>query len=541
MLRLNGAGTGFMTVRMDDDTPTQSGALLHLDIGYDDQLMPYFTGYVESESRIGQGVRKLLVREAAAILQYPLNVSMQHPTLVTATAYIEQKTGLRVQLPSANYTTTPIPHLTHNGNGYQLLAMLGRAFSIPDFVWYPSIDGIIFIGSFADCRFARTPITLPPNLTRDNHSANGWTFQTLPALRPGVILNGHRITQVHLHGDDMTVTWDDGRQPPLQRQMESFYPELGNKTHLTRTGRIIAPTEATTQGDLHDPFRPRYAVNVQLLDEFGNPAHDTPVYNAVPLPIPMMGSEAGLFSYPPPGTRVTLTHIDGRPDKPSITNILGDGQSLPDIRPGEQLQQQRAEVFQRVNQAGDWHRQTDRTIREKSTNRTIENHTETRTSTTRELTVNANNTETIRGTDKRHSGNSQHLSVGDYAVAAGGQLLHHADSAELDITHQWTTQAENATHHVTQTLDETIGQVRKSAAGLLQRITAPEVWLGDEHINTLTLMLALCDTVQQLAEQVAQHSHTNEGSSPPTNSQVISGTAAQAGTLKTKYAPLIKQ
>ncbi|EIK4671489.1 hypothetical protein LJ721_004857 [Salmonella enterica] len=327
----------------------------------------------------------------------------------------------------------------------------------------------------------------------------------------------------------------------MQRQIETLYPELGNKTHLPRMGRVISPTENTTQGDLHDEFRPRYAVNVQPLDENGNPAKDTPVYNAVPIPVPMAGSESGLFQYPPAGTLVTLAHVDGRPDKPIITGTHASGQSLPDIKPGEQLQQQRAEVFQRVHTDGSWQRETDQAIREKSTDRTIENTTETRTSTTRNVTVKANSTMTVLGTHKLMSGHIQHIADGDYAVAATKKLIQHADSAELDVTHQWQTSTENATHNVAQILEEKIGQIKKSVAGQMQQIVAPQVWFGSSTINTLSLMLELCDTVQQLAQLTAQHTHTSNGSSPPTNSGSISATASTAGDLKAKYSAVIKQ
>ncbi len=306
-------------------------------------------------------------------------------------------------------------------------------------------------------------------------------------------------------------------------------------------GRVISPTENTTQGDLHDEFRPRYAVNVQLLDENGTPDKNTPVYNAVPVPVPMAGNESGIFQYPPPGTIVTLAHVDGRPDKPIITGTHASGQSLPGIKPGEQLQQQRAEVFQRVHTDGTWQRETDQVIREKSTDRIIQNTTETRTSTTRNITVKANNTITVLGTHKLMSGHIQHIADGDYAVAATKKLIQHADSAELDVTHQWQTSTESTTHNVAKTLEEKIGRIKKSVAGQMQQIIAPQVWFGSNTINTLNLMLDLCDTVQQLAQLTAQHTHTNNGSSQPTNSGSIDTVASMAGNLKAKYSTVIKQ
>ncbi|EBP1613526.1 hypothetical protein MB67_26550, partial [Salmonella enterica] len=170
-----------------------------------------------------------------------------------------------------------------------------------------------------------------------------------------------------------------------------------------------------------------------------------------------------------------------------------------------------------------------------------ENTTETRTSITRNVTVKANSTMTVLGTHKLMSGHIQHIADGDYAVAATKKLLQHADSAELDVTHQWQTSTENATHNVAQILEEKIGQIKKSVAGQMQQIVAPQVWFGSRTINTLNLMLDLCDTVQQLAQLTAQHTHTNNGSSQPTNSGSISATASTAGDLKAKYSAVIKQ
>lgn len=165
----------------------------------------------------------------------------------------------------------------------------------------------------------------------------------------------------------MALTWQAANpltgkttaKSPAQRQIDAAYPKLSAGLHLPKFARVEGPSEAVSRGDLADPFRPRYAVDVQLLDADGNPVANTPVYPAVPLPLPMAGAESGLFHFPPPGTLLEIGFTEGRPDKPFVRQILAHGQTLPDIKPGEQLQQQRAEVFQRVTVAGDWERQTD--------------------------------------------------------------------------------------------------------------------------------------------------------------------------------------
>ncbi|EKM5717659.1 hypothetical protein WIC93_06505 [Enterobacter cloacae] len=41
--------------------------------------------------------------------------------------------------------------------------------------------------------------------------------------------------------------------------------------HLPKFGRVMNPVEAVKSGNFSDPFRSRYAVDVQLLDADGKP------------------------------------------------------------------------------------------------------------------------------------------------------------------------------------------------------------------------------------------------------------------------------
>lgn len=83
------------------------------------------------------------------------------------------------------------------------------------------------------------------------------------------------------------------------------------------------------------------------------------------------------------GTLVEVGFTGGRPDKSFVR------QAMPDVKPGEQLQQQRAEVSQRVTQAGDGERQTDQSIRETSMSREVKADTEKHELVSRETTVKA--------------------------------------------------------------------------------------------------------------------------------------------------------
>ncbi|EJX2486815.1 hypothetical protein ODX83_004792, partial [Salmonella enterica] len=53
VLRLNGAGTGFITVQIPDTEGSLRGKQIELSIGYNDQPVKWFSGYVESDSHTG--------------------------------------------------------------------------------------------------------------------------------------------------------------------------------------------------------------------------------------------------------------------------------------------------------------------------------------------------------------------------------------------------------------------------------------------------------------------------------------------------------
>lgn len=520
VLELNAAGRGFITAETDTD---YTGKLVRLDVGYSDLLLRWFTGYVERSQAADNGAQRIFVRELTGIFERSWPCSFQHPTLKQLADWLTENSGLTVTTPGADYADKPIPHFTHSGSGYQLLANLGAAFSVPDYVWYQLPDGDVWLGSAEHAIFAGKPVEIPAGFASAAACGNSMTIPVVQSIRPGAEVNGQRITRVYLRNDEIDLTWTPRdkatgkplQKTPIQRQVENAFPELASGLHLPKFARVVASTENVTGGNIADPFRPRYAVDVQLLDADGKPDGSTPIYSAVPLPVPMAGNDSGMFQFPPEGTLVEIGFTGGRPDKPFIRQTMPQGNSLPDIKPGEQLQQQRAEVSQRVTQGGDWIRQTDQTINESSMSRIITADDENRTLVTRETTIKATDKTTVIGTATLLAGAVQHVCLGDYATAVKGNRV--------------TTVAGDLT--------EKIDGIRKSAAAVQQQLTAPVVWLGSEQINVLQLMLDTLDVIQQLAAQTARHTHPSTGA--PTNAGAINQTGSSASALAQKYDPLI--
>ncbi|EFA1273336.1 hypothetical protein E8T36_005261, partial [Escherichia coli] len=123
MLELNACGRGFITARTEQN---YTGRPVRLDIGYGNDLVRWFTGYVERSQPAENGSVRLLIREMAGILDHPFPCSFQHPTMRTVTQWLSETSGLEIILPdNAAYTDRPVPHFTHSGTGYELLASLG--------------------------------------------------------------------------------------------------------------------------------------------------------------------------------------------------------------------------------------------------------------------------------------------------------------------------------------------------------------------------------------------------------------------------------
>ena len=535
VLELNSCGRGFITAGTTQD---YTGKLVRLDVGYTDLVLRWFTGYVERSQPAENGFQRLFVRELVGVFERLWPCSFQHPTLRDVASWLTEQSGLTFSVPDADYSDRPIPHFTHSGTGYQLLDNLGQAFGITDYVWYQLPDGGVYAGGAEKALFADRPIEIPHEFNQGAAGGNSMTLPLVQSLRPGVELNGERVTKVHLQNDTMAVTWTPRnratgkalQKTPVQRQIESHYPELASGLHLPKFGRVMNPVEAVKSGNFSDPFRPRYAVDVQLLDADGNPDKDTPVYSAVPLPVPMAGNDSGMYQFPPEGTLVEIAFTGGRPGKPFVRQTVPEGTSLPDIQPGEQLQQQRAEVSQRVTQAGDWVRQTDQTISETSMARVVKADTEQRELVSRETTVKATDKITVLGTSTLLAGAIQQVCTGDYSQAVNNRVASIGGNDETDI-------AGSQTVTTGKDLIEKIGQIRKSVAAVQQQIIAPVVWIGSGTINVAQLMLDTLDVVKELAEQTASHTHSNTGA--PTNAGAIRNTGTKADTLNGKYSPVI--
>lgn len=514
VLDLNAGGRAALTI----EGTASKGQLFTLDTGYNGDLRRWFTGYVYDVQPAANGASKLLCRELAGALGTRLPVSQQHATLRGLLAWLTDQTGLTFLLPQGcDYTDRPIPNFTSAGTGYQLLDNAGRAFEVPDFVWYQQPDGAIFVGSHADSRWHGRAVDIDSAWTA-RQAGNLITLSPVPAMRPGAIVNGKRVTRVRLKGDEMTlttVTPGKATKSVERRKIEGEFPELADKMHLPKFGRVEAISDQASAGQLNDPFRPRYAVDVQLLGEDGRPDKEAPLYRAVPLPVQFGGQEQGLLQFPTEGTLVELGFAFGRADRPFIRTVLGSGWALPDITPGEQLQQQRAEVFSRTDTVGNLCRHTDRRLHD----RALQMH---------------HQSDDYLGEHGQHQ-----LQVDQHSIeeVGGLKLIEALGAIELLAGDDLTLGSlGNMSQTTAGDLVEVVGQLHRAVAGELQHLEAPRSWMGTNSVNIFRLLLQLMKVVEQLAATTASHTH---GSGPaPGNREVMAEQSKQAQHLSSQLEPI---
>ncbi|MCP3287261.1 DUF2586 family protein [Aeromonas hydrophila] len=206
----------------------------------------------------------------------------------------------------------------------------------------------------------------------------------------------------------------------------------------------------------------------------------------------------------------------GRADRPFIRTVLGTGWPLPDIAPGEQLQQQRAEVFSRTDTVGNQSRHTDRRQHDKAMRMHREADEYLGEFGLHQLTTQQHSVEQIGAMKRIEALGAIELLAGDDMVL--GSLGNMSQTTAGDLV-------------------SVIGQLRRSVAGELQHFEAPRSWVGTEGVNIFRLLLQLMNVVEQLAASAASHNHGGPG---PTNAPAFSSQSQQAAELASTLSPIIE-
>ena len=77
----------------------------------------------------------------------------------------------------------------------------------------------------------------------------------------------------------------------IKKIIMELLPELAGGLHLDRYARVLAAGDAPTEGATSERFRPRYAVDLEILGPDMEPDKNFPRYSAVPLPVSVGGGQ----------------------------------------------------------------------------------------------------------------------------------------------------------------------------------------------------------------------------------------------------------
>ncbi|MHC5133438.1 hypothetical protein ACYSTU_20110 [Pseudomonas glycinis] len=315
----------------------------------------------------------------------------------------------------------------------------------------------------------------------------------------------------------------------IRRAVERQFPELTGGYHLPRFARVVAVADAPADAGLCDDFRPRYAVDIEVLGPNDEPDPALPALTGVPLPLPTGGEEMGIYAFPEEGTRVVVCFAYGLPNKPYIQSILPHGLSMPKVPKGDQVWQHSEAAQQRVDADGNWLRQTDGKIRDQAIEREVEalDNREQYQSHTR--AVDDHSTESVGGVKTIEALGALKLMSGGSASLAAVDDLHQATGRDLNLV---VGEKHNAT--VGGDMQERIEGLRRSVAGESQRMQAPKNWIGSETVNLFKIVCETLDLLQLMNSQLATHTH---GPSPvPSNAAAFTEQATQA----TKFGVTLK-
>lgn len=511
VLELNNTGRGFITVKTEADC---IGKSVVIELGEYDAYYKWFDGFVEQEQPAENGYKRLFIREKIAIFERTLNCSHRHITLKALCEWLSNARGLPFRVPDESYSNKPIPLFTHTGSGYQLLHNIGRQFNVPNFIWQQSPDGSVYVGAWEHSRWAERAIEINSNSTLSQMS-NSMTVPIMAHIRPGYLVNGKRIKSVTLNGDNYILAWDDLKKDgsavqksPERRAVEKEFPELAGGYHLPRYAKIVAVADPANAGDISDPFRPKYAVDIQVLDENGNEDKAIPVYPAVPLPITSPASQGGDFAYPEVGTVVEIGFVNGRSDKPIVRNFFAHGKTIPAVAPNELLRQQRPEVFERIDAAGNMYKETDQAINEKSFSRQIETDSETKTIGAAQKHVDSDSLETVGGNKSvQVIGNIQEVTASNKSTGVGGKL------------------------------GEKIKGVAERISDSQNKLVAPLSYMGTEGQNIFKILEDLLQIVADVATIASKHTHN--GGPQPDQKNDFQAQARKSSEGRSKLSPII--
>ncbi|TMP88504.1 hypothetical protein CWC05_03485 [Pseudoalteromonas ruthenica] len=311
----------------------------------------------------------------------------------------------------------------------------------------------------------------------------------------------------------------------VRRLIERFHPELKQRQHVPQLARIEAVYDLPSQdAQISTPFRAHLAVDIQLLTPSGEPKN-TPVYEQVPLAVSVAASDAGVELSPHVGMQCLIQFIDGNNAMPVITHLLPFGQLVNERkRTDVSLKQSACSQVRGTN--GDWHIHTDGELAQSANTMSIQSRRRSEHYHQKSTSIDSHDSTHVEGNQLNTILGSLKTTVGEKALLIALDNMHLGSQKQVDIK-----------AHGNMNL-ETLKTLHAKAANLA-KLEGQTVWVGNESVNVLQILLDLIAVVKNTNQTLAMHTH--EGAGKSQQSGQFTGYQSTAAGLGNLLSPITEQ
>ena len=311
----------------------------------------------------------------------------------------------------------------------------------------------------------------------------------------------------------------------FRRLVFRFFPELAQRKHLPQLARIEKVYDLPVgNAQVSTAFRAQKAADIQLLDAVTGDPLTVPVFEQVTLATGQ-GNEHGLFVEPTPGMQCLIQYIDGLDSIPVITSILPWQTLVPDNRSSDvTLQQSHRSKLAGTN--GAWHLQTDTEIKQTSQKSLIaaqvreeSYHQRTNNIASHDINkINCNQVTEIMGALK--------TVVGEKALIVALDNLLLGSKKQVDIK-------------ATKNMNLESLKAFEAKAAELAKVLGATVWLGNESVNVVRVLLDLITVVKDTNDTLAKHKH-DPVTLLPIDTVDFVGYKEESVSLSAKLRPIVE-
>lgn len=310
----------------------------------------------------------------------------------------------------------------------------------------------------------------------------------------------------------------------IRRLILRYFPELGERKHLPQLARIEAIYDLPTNGaKISTAFRPYLAIDIQLVDAQNLLPLDVPVFTQVTLAT-QQTSDNGLLNQPKPGMYCVVQYIDGLNSLPVITSILPWHSVVPEQKHTDVGLKQNARS-QIKGSNGDWLIETDGKIEQTSDLSKVDARERHETYHVKHTTVASHDTNQIDGNQVNEIMGALKTIVGEKALLVALEDLLLGSKKQVSVKAH-----ENMTLETLQTLH--------AKAAELAKVEGATVWLGNDSVNAVQILLELIQVVADTNEKIATHKH-EVTKPPPMNAADFTGFKSEADGLKGQLEPVV--